>query len=210
MRIVLLGGGGHASDVLGAIEAWNASVGAGELRVVGIVADQEVDASRFADRAVGRIGGMEDLKHIDATHYISCVGYPQGRKSLAERAEALNLRAATVIHPRAWVPKNVPVGPGSVILAGVCISPCAKVGAHAYLSHGCLIGHDCVVSDYVSVMPGGSVSGDTHLGEGCVIGSNATVLEKRSVGAWSVIGAGAVVTSDIPANVTAKGIPAKF
>jgi acetyltransferase-like isoleucine patch superfamily enzyme len=59
-------------------------------------------------------------------------------------------------------------------------------------------------------MPGAAVSGDTLLGEGCTIGANATVLEKRSVGAWAVIGAGAVVTSDIPDNVTAKGIPARY
>ena len=213
MRIVLIGGGGHASDVLGAIEALNKknlnAQGAG-LEVVGVVADDEIDMKRFVGRGVKQIGTLDDLKHLDVSHYIACVGYPEGRKIVAERANACNLVAATVIHPRAWMPENVTVGSGSVILAGVCISPLVSIGSHAYISHGALIGHDCIVSNFVSVMPGASISGDTFLGEGCLIGASATVLQGRLVGEWAVIGAGAVVTSDIPAKVTAKGMPARY
>jgi sugar O-acyltransferase (sialic acid O-acetyltransferase NeuD family) len=184
--------------------------GAPDSRVIGIVADDDIDMSRFEDRGITQLGSIDDLKHLDATHFIAAVGYPAGRKAVAERAIGFGLQPISIIHPRAWVPNDVPVGPGSVILAGVCISPRAVVGCHVYLSHGSLIGHDCRASDYASVMPGAAVSGDTLLGEGCTIGANATVLEKRSVGAWAVIGAGAVVTSDIPDNVTAKGIPARY
>ena len=97
-----------------------------------------------------------------------------------------------------------------MILAGVCISPLALIGRHAYISHGALIGHEARVEDYVSVMPGASVSGETVLGEGCLIGANATVLEKITIGAWAKIGAGAVITGHIPKNVTAMGVPARF
>jgi sugar O-acyltransferase (sialic acid O-acetyltransferase NeuD family) len=207
MRIVLLGGGGHASDVLGAIEALNSAGGA--YQVAGIVADVEIDMKRFNARGVRFLGGFDALKRVDASHYISCVGYPEGRKALAERAEPF-LQPATIIHPRAWVPQSVVVGAGSVILAGVCVSPLAVFGRHTYISHGALIGHDARVEDYVSVMPGASVSGDTVLGEGCLIGANATVLEKVTIGARAKIGAGAVVTGNIPSDVTAKGIPARF
>ena len=213
MRIVLVGGSGHASDVLGAIEAVNGTIAStlgSELKVVGLVADDEIDMKRFAGRGVKQIGTIDDLKHLDVSHYIACVGYPDGRKMVANRAAACNLIPATVIHPRAWVPDGVTIGPGSVILAGVCISPCVFIGSHVYVSHGALLGHDCRVSDFVSVMPGASISGDTFLGEGCLIGASATVLEKRSIGEWTVIGAGAVVTSNIPARVTAKGMPAKY
>jgi len=213
MRIVLVGGGGHASDVLGAIEAVNRrsdAVPGTHLNVAGLVADGEIDMKRFAHRGVKQIGTIDDLPRLDVTHYIACVGYPEGRKIVADRAAAYQLTPVTVVHPRAWVPEDVAVGPGSIILAGVCISPCASIGAHAYISHGALLGHDCRVADFVSVMPGASVSGDTHLREGCMIGASATVLEKLSIGAWSVIGAGSVVTSDIPPNVTAKGNPARF
>lgn len=212
MRVVLLGGAGHASDVLGAIEAFNDSRQLEEecWIVVGILADVEVDPKRFAARGIKHIGTTDDLKRVDAGHYIACAGYPKDRKVLADRADAVGLKAATVIHPKAWVPKNVVIGKGTIVLAGACVSPLAVFGDHAYISHGSLVGHDAQVDNYVSVMPGASVSGDTHLGEGCLIGSNATVLEKLTIGAWSIVGAGSLVTKDVPANVTAVGAPARW
>ena len=41
------------------------------------------------------------------------------------------------------------------------------------------------------------------------IGSNATVLAGVSIGEWAVVGAGAVVTKDVPAFAVAGGVPAK-
>lgn len=102
------------------------------------------------------------------------------------------------------------IGSGSVILAGVCISPGVVIGQHVYLSHGSLIGHDCNVHDFVSVMPGGSVSGDARLEESCMIGANATVLQGVTVGAGATLGAGAIAVSDIPPGAVAKGIRARW
>jgi acetyltransferase-like isoleucine patch superfamily enzyme len=47
------------------------------------------------------------------------------------------------------------------------------------------------------------------LQEGCDIGTGATVLPGVTIGRCAQIGAGAVVTEDIPANSVAVGIPAK-
>jgi len=208
VRLVLVGGGGHASDILGALEAIEAN--GGPRIVSGIVADAEIDMSRFKDRGVRQIGTIDDLSKLDVTHFVAAVGYPVGRKAVAIRAEAAGLKPYCVIHPSAWAPTGVAVGPGAVILARACISPGAVIGSHAMISNMAIIGHDCRVGDYVSVMPGAAVSGDTHLDEGCLIGTNAAVIEKRRVGAWATVGAGAVVVSDIPPNVTAMGAPARF
>jgi len=210
MRIVLIGGGGHASDVLGAFEAAEDALGlARPGQIAGLVADDEIDMRRFKDRGVAQIGSIDDLKSLDVSHFVSCVGYPKGRKAVAERAMAVGLVPAFIIHPQAWVPPGTPVGAGAVILAGACISPGVIIGAHAYISHGALIGHDATFSDYATLMPGASVSGDTALGEGAMIGSRAVVLERLSVGAWATVGAGAVVTRSVPADVTVKGVPAR-
>ena len=47
------------------------------------------------------------------------------------------------------------------------------------------------------------------LGKNVWVGSNVTILQGVTIGDNSVIGAGAIVAEDIPANVVAVGIPAK-
>jgi acetyltransferase-like isoleucine patch superfamily enzyme len=86
-----------------------------------------------------------------------------------------------------------------------------------------------VIEDYVGWGPGAKVLGSAHTGEpldlpiiatplvikpvligyGADIGTNATILPGARVGAQSIIGAGAVVTGDIPEYAIAAGVPAR-
>jgi acetyltransferase EpsM len=47
------------------------------------------------------------------------------------------------------------------------------------------------------------------VGRGVLVGIGAAVLPQRQLGHWSIIGAGAVVTKNIPAQTTAAGVPAQ-
>lgn len=47
------------------------------------------------------------------------------------------------------------------------------------------------------------------LGKNVWVGSNATILQGVTIGDNSVIGAGAVITKDVPADSVAVGVPAK-
>src|SRR3954451_19684448 len=78
-RVVLVGGGGHASDVLSVIEAL---VAAGEaIRVVGLLADSEVGRERFAGRDVEHLGPVATLAELDA-EYVLAIGYPVTRRAV--------------------------------------------------------------------------------------------------------------------------------
>lgn len=48
-----------------------------------------------------------------------------------------------------------------------------------------------------------------HIGKNCWLGANVTVVPGVTIGDNTVVGAGAVVTKDLPANVVAVGVPAK-
>src|SRR5581483_3345018 len=82
LPLVLVGGGGHASDVLQAVEAVNAV--RATYQVVGVLDDDEVDGRRFAGRGVDRIGSVEDVLTVDAA-YVLCLGWPWTRHAVARR-----------------------------------------------------------------------------------------------------------------------------
>jgi len=45
--------------------------------------------------------------------------------------------------------------------------------------------------------------------QGCSIGANATILPRTTLGRWSMVAAGSVVTHDVPAHALVIGVPAK-
>ena len=83
------------------------------------------------------------------------------------------------------------------------------LGRFVLLNLGCTVGHDAVLGDFCSLMPHANVSGAARLEHGVYLGTNATVIQGVRVGAHTIVGAGAVAVRDLPANVTAVGVPAK-
>ncbi len=95
------------------------------------------------------------------------------------------------------------------MLAGVVVQAQATLGRHVIANTGCSIDHDCAVGDYVHLAPGSRLAGGVHLGEGSFLGTKASAIPGINVGEWSIVGAGAVVSRSLPANITAVGAPAK-
>lgn len=213
MRIVLIGGGGHASDVLGVIEDLNlaSSSRAAEVEVAGILDDGEVDGTRFHDRGVRQIGTLADIGSIDASHYVVAMGWPSSRRAglAALQAHDHDRRPAVLVHPAATVGAGVEVGEGTVVMAGVHLSPLCRIGRHACVSNRAVLGHDAIVGDLAGIMPAAVISGTVHVGEGALVGANATVLQGLRIGAWATVGAGAVVRADVAEGDVVVGVPAQ-
>jgi sugar O-acyltransferase (sialic acid O-acetyltransferase NeuD family) len=206
--VVILGAGGFAREVLDVFEACNAVEEA--YNVLGYVVD-----SRFGEpgtvvndkEILGDLGWLSDRAR--EVEVICAIGAPEVRRSLIAKAEALGCRFCTVVHPTAVLTRWVELGPGSVITAGCILTNNIRLGRHVHLNLDCTVGHDCVLEDFATVAPGVHVSGNVHLGTGAYVGTGANILEKISIGPWSVVGAGSTVIRDIPRDATAVGSPAK-
>ncbi|WP_104091695.1 DapH/DapD/GlmU-related protein [Arthrobacter sp. GMC3] len=78
---------------------------------------------------------------------------------------------------------------------------------------GCLIGHNAVITTLNhDMLP--SRRADMHparvvIGLGVWFGANVTVLPGVRIGDGAVVGAGSVVTKDVPAGAVVVGVPAK-
>jgi sugar O-acyltransferase (sialic acid O-acetyltransferase NeuD family) len=204
--IVLVGGGGHASDVLQVIEAANAARPA--YHVVGILDDAEIDHRRFIGRDVAQIGSIDDIGAVDAT-YVLCLGWPWTRASLARRVGERARPAAPIVHPSADVGIGVELGPGSVVFGYAHLSPFVRLGAHGLVSYLSSVGHDSSFGDHAGIMPGAAVSGGVTGGHRVLVGTGAVVREGVCLGDDVRIGAGAAVIGDVADGLTMTGVPAR-
>lgn len=99
------------------------------------------------------------------------------------------------------------------------VHPAARIGCGVFIDHatGIVIGETAVVDDDVSVLQGvtlggtGKDVGDRHpkISYGCLISAGAIILGNVRVGAYSRVGAGSVVLTDVPPHATVVGVPAK-
>ena len=104
-------------------------------------------------------------------------------------------------------------------LTGIEIHPGATIGKGLFIDHGAgvVIGETAIIGDYCTIYQGvtlggtGKQTGKRHptLGNNVMVGSGAKVLGNFTVGDNAKIASGAVVLSEIPANSTAVGVPAK-
>lgn len=140
---------------------------------------------------------------------VCAVGNTRDKFGLIQKAHTCGLNFANLIHPGVARNEFIEIGIGNIICWGTFLSVNIKIGSFVTINPGCGIGHDTVIEDFVTLYWDVTLSGNVLINEGCEIGSKAAVIQKRTVGRWSILGAGAVVIRDIPEDCTAVGIPAK-
>jgi acetyltransferase-like isoleucine patch superfamily enzyme len=105
-----------------------------------------------------------------------------------------------------------------------------RIGSHVWIGpHAYFDARDLILGDYVGWGPGAKVLGSVHtgfptdqpiittslqikpvtVGFGADIGMNATILPGVHIGAHAIVGAGAVVTRDVPDYAIVAGVPAR-
>ncbi|MEZ4729018.1 MAG: acetyltransferase [Caldilineaceae bacterium] len=116
---------------------------------------------------------------------------------------------ATACHPSAVIAPDVQIGPGSVIGAGVIVNTGSVIGVNVILNTGATIDHHNIIADHVHLAPGVHLGGDVQIEAATLIGIGATVMPQRRIGPQSIVGAGALVTRDLPGDSVAMGVPAR-
>lgn len=197
MRVAVIGAGGHAKVVLDCLAA------------AGIPVAGVVDERRNDGRTVCGFSVVGDIAQLDADAFVIAIGDNDKRRSAYVRHLQQGYDACTCIHPSAIVSPSATVGPGAVVLAGVIVNPESHVSEDAIVNTGARIDHECLIGAHAHVAPAVALAGGVSIGEGAFLGIGTVVLPKVSVGAWATCGAGAVVTRDVPADVTAVGVPAR-
>ncbi|WP_428910838.1 DapH/DapD/GlmU-related protein [Niallia sp. Krafla_26] len=118
--------------------------------------------------------------------------------------------------------EKVTVGEDSIIGRNAIVETNTKIGKRVTIQTGCYITADMEIEDEVFIGPCCSSSNDKYMGmgnfkhqgpiikKGAKIGNNATLLPAVTIGENAIVGAGSVVTKDVPANKTVVGNPGKI
>jgi acetyltransferase EpsM len=211
-RVLILGGPGNGALVAHAIHDARAR-GAPEWEVAGYLNDRlpvGEDVEGFPVR-----GSLAEVGHFlaEGFHFINTIYRIDGqeeRLALFERLGIPDHRLATFVHPLAYVASNVVVGPGTVLLPGVAVSPGVDFGRGCLVLAGATVAHNTVVGDYCHLAAQSAVGAHVALGRGVHVGLNASIREGVRVGDGGALGMGAVALEDVGPGEVWVGVPARF
>ncbi|HEX6351449.1 NeuD/PglB/VioB family sugar acetyltransferase [Actinophytocola sp.] len=141
--------------------------------------------------------------------FVVAVADPAVRRTLSKRMIGYGLVPTSVVHPRAVLAHDVRPTDGCLILAGAFVSTGVRLGPYTQVHYNVTVGHDTVLDEYVTLLPGATVSGSVTLRSDVTVGCNASVLQTLTIGARTMVGAGAVVTRNQPADRVVVGVPAR-
>lgn len=210
--LVIIGAGGHALDILDI-----ASNATEDVCIIGFLDDVKKTEDTALKMSV--LGQIKDYPKI-AKFYHDNWGYKiyytigindsKTRYVIDQYMKDFDAEPLTLIHKSAIISSMSTVGLGSVIGHGAVITANAKVGIHTHMNTNSSVNQGSTIGDYCTLSPGVVVCGDVNIGNHTTLGANSTIINLKRIGHNTTIGAGAVVVHDIPSNVIAKGIPARF
>ena len=177
----------------------------------------------FAVSGTGAVS-LQDNVFIGHDAAISCYDGQVTLRSLCHIYRFAELRATRA---SVTIDEKTMVCPYAIVKT---VDGSINIGKRVWIAQNCMvdgshidIGDDCILAPYVHIIAGnhrfddvskpineqGGVSKPIRVGRDCWIGSKAIVMGGVTIGEGSVIGAGSVVTKDIPPYSIAVGVPAK-
>ncbi len=206
-KLLLIGASGHAKVVLDVFERQ------GKHEILGFLDGRLEKGSSFMGYQV--FGNesvlLEDQWQDITTEFFVAIGDNWTRHLVVEKIRTMIPGAvfATGIDPSAIIGRDVRIGSGTVIMPGVVVNACSKIGDFSLLNTHSSLDHDAIIDDFSSLAPGVVTGGNVHVGKFSAIGLGAHIIHGIRIGEQVVVGAGTLVNKHLDAGKVYYGMPAK-
>jgi sugar O-acyltransferase (sialic acid O-acetyltransferase NeuD family) len=141
--------------------------------------------------------------------FLCGLGLPPQKERLLAPLLATGASFLTFIHPRALVGQRVRLGAGVVLCPGAIVSADVDLGDFVMVNLHATVGHDASIGAWSTLSAHCDVTGRVQVADRVFMGSRVSIIPGRRVGSRAILGAGAVVITDVPSDATMVGNPAK-
>ena len=148
------------------------------------------------------------LKSFDGVFV--AIGDNSTRETKFQSLIDLGARLISLIHPSSTVSRYAVLAEGTIVMPNVVINADASLGRGCIINTGATVDHDCFIASYVHLSPGVNLSGEVSVDKRSWIGTGACVRQQIRIGSDVIVGAGAVVVSNLDNDVTVVGNPARI
>ncbi len=191
--MVILGAGGHASEVLDVL------IQNGNEALEGLLLFDNVNAD-VTKHNIPILKNIDDLKQAFKTdnRFVIATGNPVVRQKLDLMAtQAGGVCTALIANNAKISSMDVKIGDGVNIMQDVIIFPSVAIGKGVLINARALVHHNSTIGAYSEIGPGSIITGNCFLGERVQLGAGCVLLPNVSIADDVVIGAGTTVTKSI-------------
>ena len=153
------------------------------------------------------LGSVEGYVPCDEDVFVVALGEPEYKIKYAQIIADKGGRFATVVHPTAYVGKNVKIGEGCIICPNTTITNDTEIGNHVIINIGVSVNHDNRIGDGATICPGVHLAGRVRIGKNVLVGIGAIIIPDVRLGDNVFVAAGATVTKSFEKG-RLMGVPA--
>lgn len=160
------------------------------------------------------LGTHDDILNtpsLKGTNFALSMGDNDIRANLFNKIKEKDGQIPTLIHPTCTVSRFSTIGEGTQLEAGCTVHANALIKENCNIQPHVLVCHNSIIQEHSFIAAKTVIGAYITVEHHAFIGMGAILISSKvhKIGHSATIGAGAVVTKDLPANCTAVGLPAK-